>query len=304
MEDLEIKFMDTIKDKSAGTIKMYVRNYTTMKHEVKDFTDVDKLKEVLMHRKPQSRHSYVWPVIHCLRGDPEKYKEALEMLQEMHVECRKATDDYYREQKKSIKQSDNWISYKDLQKYNKRLKRVITASTDNFKMQPKYYELRDWYITCLYVLDPEHPPMRCDYNLILGDKNTEIDKKNNYLIIHNKSKKEFHFYNYKRHKTNGDLIIPLSKKMNAATNIYLKYLGDSKWLFPTKNGTNSTTTHFQKMVQNAFKGTGKNLGVCMLRNIFITDNVDFGGKLKDKYEIAQKMGHTVQAQENYKKFDE
>ena len=105
-------------------------------------------------------------------------------------------------------------------------------------------------------------------------------------------------------RSQGDIIIPLSKKMNAATNIYLKYLGDSKWLFPTKNGTNSTTTHFHKMVQNAFKGTGKNLGVCMLRNIFITDNVDFSAKLKEKHEIAHKMGHSTQAPELYKKFDE
>ena len=41
----------------------------------------------------------------------------------------------------------------------------------------------------------------------------------------------------------------------------------------------------------------------MLRHIVISENVDTGDKLKDKNELAEKMGHSTSTQEIYKKFD-
>ena len=42
----------------------------------------------------------------------------------------------------------------------------------------------------------------------------------------------------------------------------------------------------------------------MLRHIVISDTIDTGDKLKEKQDIAEKMGHSVTTQELYKKFDE
>lgn len=85
-------------------------------------------------------------------------------------------------------------------------------------------------------------------------------------------------------------------------NIYLKYHPDNKYLFGKDE--NISKNALQKKVIGAFAGTGKTLGVSMLRHIVISDTVDTGDKLKEKAELAEKMGHSVTSQEIYKKFDE
>ncbi len=92
--------------------------------------------------------------------------------------------------------------------------------------------------------------------------------------------------------------------MNAAMNIYLSTLGsDPKFLFQDKLGKQITKNALQKQITRAFNGTGKTLGVSMLRHIVISEKVDTGDKLKDKNEMAEKMGHSTSTQEIYKKFD-
>ena len=305
-KDLIIDMLNQIvKNRKPETVEKYVDKYLKAKKAIGDFNNVDKLNEFFNDKKPAYKHSYLWSIKTVLDLSPEKNKKALDAINDMINNNKKTINNYYQEQKKSIKENDNWISLKELQRFNKNQRTILSTMSDKFKSKPDSKKLRDYLLTSLYVLDVNnHPPRRVDYNVKLANKNTELDSNNNYLVIKNKSTKYFVFNQYKTDKTYGTQTFPVSKKLNAVINIYLKYNPDNKYLFQNNNGENITKSHLQKLITHSFKDTGKTIGVNMLRHIVISDTIDTGDKLKEKQDIAEKMGHSVTTQELYKKFDE
>ena len=287
-----VKIKEAHPKLSENTITNYVKNYNRL------ITDGGDIKELLMAKPLATRHQYLWSIKTVMPHQSIKDKDLLEWVDEQINTGKKELKQYYQEQAKSKKESENWITLKELQKYNKKLRQVALTTK-------KTQDMRNWILTSLYVLDPvNHPPMRVDYNMEIVNGLTELDKSKNYLVKINKSKKEFVFNDYKTNKAHGEIRIPLSRKMNAAMNIYLSTLGsDHKFLFQDKLGKQITKNALQKQITRAFNGTGKTLGVSMLRHIVISENVDTGDKLKDKNEMAEKMGHSTSTQEIYKKFD-
>ena len=62
-----------------------------------------------------------------------------------------------------------------------------------------------------------------------------------------------------------------------------------------------TSNGLTKYLNKVFEPTGKsNISSTMLRHIFITEKIG-GPALKEKQELADKMGHSVEQQELYKK---
>jgi hypothetical protein len=292
-----------ITDRKPKTVSGYVDKYLLAKKEIDDFNDEGQLFAFFENKKPASKHTYLWSLKTVLNLAPEKNKTGLAWIEGAIDVNKKTINNYYQEQKKSVKESDNWISLKELQAYNKRQRTALSAKSNKFTRTSygAVSDARDWLLTSLYTIDPvNHPPMRVDYNMEIAKDGDELDPQKNYLVIKNKSKKYFVFNDYKTNKTYGSKRIELSKKMNATMNIYLKFNGDNKYLFGENNITKNA---LQKKIQKAFKGTGKVIGVNMLRHIVISDVVDTGDKLKQKMDIADKMGHSTATQELYKKHE-
>lgn len=291
---------------SDKTLTNYAKNYARFFQNGVEIGEAHK--QFFLDKPVSTRLNYIWSVMraHKVFGDGELPS----WVDEMEKSSKEELKVYYNEQKKSKKEGENWISLKELQKYNKSQRTALSAITNKFTNMEmgtqKRALMRDWLITSLYVLDPvNHPPMRVDYNMKIVNwfKGYDEDQETgNYLKITNKSTKHFVFNDYKTSGAYGTKKIKLSKKMNAMMNIYLKYHPDNKYLFGKDE--NISKNALQKKVIGAFAGTGKTLGVSMLRHIVISDTVDTGDKLKEKAELAEKMGHSVTSQEIYKKFDE
>lgn len=286
---------------SERTLKNYAKNYARF---YQNGVEIHEAHEKFLMDKPVStRLNYLWSVFraHKVFGEGD----LPDWMYEMEKTGKKELKEHYQSQNKSKKESDNWITLKELQKYNKAQRTALSAMTQRFTTPPDKVKLKEWLLTSLYVLDPEnHPPMRVDYNMkILGPGDPAPDedgKKINYIKVMNKSTKWFVFADYKTVGAYGIKEIKLSRKMNAVMNIYLKF-HKGNYLFGENE--NITKNGLQKAITKAFKGTGKHLGVSMLRHIVISEKVDTGDKLQEKAEMADKMGHSTASQEIYKKFD-
>jgi len=310
MTDIPILIKEQHPKLSLKTIYNYVNNWKRVETHLKEQFNksIEEnvewngkessnaiIKKFVMDKPMATRHQYLWSM---KTVSPNILDDNMKSWIDSQIESgKKELKDYYAEQTKSKKESKNWATLKELQKYNKK-QRTVALHTESKK------DLRNWLLTSLYVLDVEnHPPMRVDYNMEIVHGLAELDPNKNYLVIINKSKKEFVFGDYKTVKAYGVKRIPLSRKMNAMINIYLKHHPDNKYLLQDKSGNNITKDALQKSIVRAFKGTGKNIGVSMLRHILISEKVDTGDKLKEKSDVAEKMGHSVATQEIYKKFE-
>jgi hypothetical protein len=294
---------EKLKDRSPKTIKVYVLNFKKTVRET-DINDADKLKDYLMEKKVNTRQNYLWSIKNVLELQSDPNKEVLSMIQNLIDSGKKEIDSYYQEQKKTKRESDNWISLKKLQEFNKNQKKALMTTTNKFTKTPNKKELKNWLITSLYTLDPEnHPPMRIDYNMEIIKSRDEIKQGNNYLLLESKSKKYFIFDDYKTGKSQGTKEIKLSRKMNSVMNIYLKFNPDNKYLFQNNKGENISKNALQKLIQKVYLPLDKKIGVTLLRHIIISETLDTGDKLKKKQELADKMGHSTQTQEKYKKFE-
>ena len=309
MTDIPILIKEQHPKLSLKTIYNYVNNWKRVETHLKEQFNksIEEnvewngkessnaiIKKFVMDKPMATRHQYLWSM---KTVSPNILDDNMKSWIDSQIESgKKELKDYYAEQTKSKKESKNWATLKELQKYNKK-QRTVALHTETKT------DLRNWLLTSLYVLDVEnHPPMRVDYNMEIVHGLAELDPNKNYLVIINKSKKEFVFGDYKTVKAYGVKRIPLSRKMNAMINIYLKHHPDNKYLIQDRWGDNITKDALQKSIVRAFKGTGKNIGVSMLRHILISEKVDTGDKLKEKSEVAEKMGHSVATQEIYKKF--
>ena len=309
MTDIPILIKEQHPKLSLKTIYNYVNNWKRVETHLKEQFNksIEEnvewngkessnaiIKKFVMDKPMATRHQYLWSM---KTVSPNILDDNMKSWIDSQIESgKKELKDYYAEQTKSKKESENWATLKELQKYNKK-QRTVALHTETKT------DLRNWLLTSLYVLDVEnHPPMRVDYNMEIKHGLAELDPNKNYLVIINKSKKEFVFGDYKTVKAYGVKRIPLSRKMNAMINIYLKHHPDNKYLIQDRWGDNITKDALQKSIVRAFKGTGKNIGVSMLRHILISEKVDTGDKLKEKSEVAEKMGHSVATQEIYKKF--
>jgi len=292
-----------IKKKNPKTIQTYVDNYLRAK-KVVDLTDPDKTEEYLNEKKPSTKHSYLWSILTIIELDKEKYEKTIERLKKMVDNNKKVIDAHYKEQRKTIHENKNWMTIKELQTHNKNLRNLVRIDTNGWTQAPKNKTQNEsWMISNLYTLDPKnHPPMRIDYNMEIINKPEQIQEGNNYLMVHNKTRKEFIFGDYKTEGAYGQKKIPLSRKMNAAMNLYLQN-HNSKWLFPDRAGNNSTKNALQKKITKAFSSTGKTIGVSLLRHIVISEMVDTGAPIIEKEEFADKMAHSTKTQELYKKFN-
>jgi hypothetical protein len=222
------------------TVDQYVKNYLKAKREVGEFTPAS-LGKYLDAKKPSTAHQYLWGLKSVLDLNKERNAVLLEWINKRIEENKQQVKEHYKEQKKSKRESDNWMTLKQLQKYNKQQRTALSAMSDRFTKTPNHKMLRDWLMTSLYIIDPtNNPPRRADYNVKLTKSihNAMDDKSVNHLVLINKSKKVFVFHNYKTDKAYGSQQLIVGRKLNAVINIYLKFNPDNKYLFQDKNGEN------------------------------------------------------------------
>ena len=218
-------------------------------------------------------------------------------------ELAKEYDVEQREQRKSETQSNNWTSLSKLKKvnsfYKKQLNERGILGKDSLNNK-EFNLLQMWDVSSLYLF---HPPLRNDYVMkVIPRKqyysmSDEEKKKGNYLVVKSRNTKQFSLGEYKTSGKYGTKLIKVDKKLNSVLNVWLRFNKSGHLLLNSKREP-ITANGLTKLLQKTFEPTGKKISSSMIRHIFITENIKMP-ELKEKEELADKMGHSVSQQELY-----
>ena len=273
--------------------------------------------------------------------EKEKYKKIKNIYYKYKQQLEKKITERRKEQCKTEKESKNWLTYSELMLVvnnykknflflNNKVKKLVKQgmnvrinfedieNNNNSYILSKKDEqtILNYLILQLYCGDPFiHGPRRSVYStfrIISFDNYQKLkdNKKNNFLIIKNKSNKRFQFVEYKTSSYHEKpFTIELSKRMNKVINDVMPYLllyykknYDDKWYklsynIPLIRNINTrkqaTSYNMTTMIQNIFKCTKCNISVNSLRKILITEFYKKPRTKREKQIYADSCGHSI-----------
>tara|TARA_R110002072_G_scaffold78280_2_gene181573 strand:+ start:1534 stop:2487 length:954 start_codon:yes stop_codon:yes gene_type:complete len=316
MESLKEAIRDkrNIKENSLNAYIISLRKIHEKTGADLDFKNLNWLKNeskimnFLNSLKLATRKNYIAAIIVALSTD-NKYKTESQFYREELDKIAKQYNDNIKEQKKTETQETNWVSLAKLRKvmryYKSQIKQKGLLKKEPGDLTSKQFELfQKWVVCVLYLLD-ENPPLRNDYIMqvisITDYENLKEDELlKNYLVIKSRNTKFFHLGEYKSSKKYGIKKIPVGTKLNSVLNIWLKY-NKSGYLLLNSKKEPITPNGLTKFLNKTFEPTGKdNISSTMIRHIFISEKIG-GPSIKEKEELADKMGHNIETQSTYKK---
>lgn len=239
-------------------------------------------------------------------------KDYRDYLKEIDTEYQKTIAD----NKKSLKESKNWVSLKELKQVLKKFQSKIKKHGINKKdkvLSKKEKDILQRYVTLsLYLIDDDNPPIRLGYADMKVmtepkyNKESEEDRENNnYLVVKSRNKKYFSLGNYKtknKGKFGSIKKIPIGSKLNTVLNLWLKH-NPSGYLLLNSQGQPMSRNSLTKYLTSSFKKYigDRKISSTMLRHIFITD--ELGGAIEKIRKTSDKMLHSEKTQQKtyYKK---
>ena len=322
MEDLgkKIKAKRTIKQ---NTLNIYLKNINLLSKKITGeeykndnfLKQFEKVKKILEEKTISTKKNYLATILVVLMLEDDNEK----IIRKYRDYLNDVSDKYYsgiKEQKKSDRQSANWVGLKKLRDvlntYAKRIRQEgINKPTKKVLSKKDKDLLQKYLVASLYLLD-ENPPRRNAYSNMRIASETNYNKikseeknSHNWLVVKSRNRKHFIFNDYKTKQSYGTQKIRLGSKLNSVVNLFLKFHDNRPYLLYNSRGKPMTSNGLTKYLQKVFKPTGKkNISSTMIRHIFVSDKFDLP-KLKEQEETAKKMGHSVKTQvETYYKHDE
>jgi hypothetical protein len=275
---------------SPSSVKTYVsilfnlhKKITNKEEGDLDFfsSDEKKIFDQIENTKPQSRKSSL-SALYILTG-VDKYRE------KMLDDC-KLVNNLYKEQKKSTKESDNWVSIDHIKdKYNGYLAKIKGFNTNT----PSNTIVEFLLLSFLGGVSGLKPRRSLDYAL-LKIRNFDINKDNYY-----KSGK-FVFNIYKTAKVYGKQEIELPKQLNTIIKKWIK-INKTDYMLYSSNGNPLSSSQITKMLNKIFDG--KSISTDLLRHIYLTNLYKDVPALEELENTASEMGHTFATSLTYVKKD-
>ena len=316
IEELKSKIKEK-RNVRESSLNAYIFNLNKLHKLMKNGEDMDsldflkkkqKVDDELASKKLSTKKTYYASIVVGLMAMDYDEKLIKKYRDEME-ELAKTFNNQMDEQKKSEQQDKNWTTLaslrKVMRKYRNELneKKIFQKNPDD--LTNKEFDLmQKWIVSSLYVLD-EQAPLRNDYIMKVipqkeyDDLSEEDKKKQNYLVVKSRNTKHFSLGEYKTAGKYGTKLMPVGKKLNSALNIWLKFNTSGHLLLNSRKEP-MTANGLTKYLNKVFEPTGKsNISSSMIRHIFISEK--FPPQLKEKQEVADKMGHSVSQQEHYAK---
>jgi integrase len=292
MQELKKDIGDKIKDNrpklSASSLKTYVsilsNIYKTMKGEggVGWFSDdTKKILEYMDTKNDQTKKTSL-SALYVLTGKDE-YKEVMTTVMN-------AVNKMYKEQKKTPKQEENWMSEDEIKAvYDSQHENAIRMLSTKKKFDDgKFIEFL--LVACLSgVLIP--PRRSQDYGeMKIRNYDTKTD---NYFHAG-----KFYFNKYKTAKTYGEQTLVLPKELNALIRKWIK-LNTNDYMLYSTNGNKLSSPQINRILNTAF---GKKVSTNLLRHIYLSDKYKNIPTLASIDALAEQMGHSpAQAMEYIKR---
>lgn len=206
------------------------------------------------------------------------------------------------EHKKTTVQKKNWVSHKKILTAIKKQGEVAQEIMENGFTGSKstIKTVQNWIIQCLYMLDPENPPVRCNYvmKVLYGNQRlsafVKYNAKQNYLIV-NKNSMSFVFNKYKTQKHYGRKIQKVGDQLYQVLKLWLTYRENPVDLLINTRNKALSENNLSIYIAEAFSIYNCKLTIDTIRHIFISDNVNLGNSKK----YAKLMHHSIDEQRQY-----
>ena len=208
---------------------------------------------------------------------PREYQEELDRLSGIGKEEQK-------NQELSEKQVSNFVPYTDLLAVQQRLAAKEDKSDADWK---------DYLIASLYTLTP---PVRADYGDVKIVKKRSATRTGNELIWGQKGGDYFVFREYKTKGTYGVVEVRVPPALHDVIDGWFTHLGKTP---NTLLGRAVTPNDLLNYINHAFRSTKKVIGVNLLRHAYIKHHFPQLTTIKQKEELAMKMLHSKDKQEEY-----
>ena len=208
---------------------------------------------------------------------PREYQEELDRLSGLVKEGQK-------NQELSEKQVSNFVPYTDLLAVQQRLGAKEDKSDADWK---------DYLIASLYTLTP---PVRADYGDVKIVKKRSTTRTGNELIWGQKGGDYFVFREYKTKGTYGTVEVRVPPALHDVIDGWFTHLGKTP---STLLGRAVTPNDLLNYINHAFRSTKKIIGINLLRHAYIKHHFPQLTTIKQKEELAAKMLHSKDKQEEY-----
>jgi hypothetical protein len=208
---------------------------------------------------------------------PREYQDEIDRLAGKQKETVK-------NQELSEKQVANFVPYEDLLAVQQKLAAKADKSDAEWK---------DYLIASLYTLQP---PVRADYGEVRIVKKRSKIRTGNELVWGLKKGDYFVFREYKTKGTYGTVEVRVSPALRDVITAWFLHLGKTP---STLLGRVVTPNDLLGLINHAFRSTKKVIGINLLRHAYIKHHFPQLTTIKQKEELALKMLHSKDKQEQY-----
>ena len=290
-----MSFRDEIAEKlkrerpslSASSLKTYVSILYNLKKKLdgedslKFFDEDDKILDFLKDKEPQTRKTSL-SALFVLTGK-SSYNDL--MLQD----C-KHVNDVYKEQKKSKKQEEGWMTIREIQTVYDELFTTVTAMFSK-KLLANYQTIIHFILLgCLGAGVSGLPPRRSLDYTEMKVKNFDVNKDNYYR------NGVFYFNIYKTSKTYGQQTLDVKSLAPEFNKILKKWVtvNPTDYLLFSSVEKKLEPSQVTRMISNIL---GKNISTDLLRHIYLTEKY---GKVQEEMKTdSEAMGHSTTEQALY-----
>ena len=239
--------------------------------------------KILKHLEDKNRSTKksTLSALFVLTGNPTYQEEMMAQIKIMNNE--------YKNQKKTKKQEDNWISIEEINKKYKQLyDKVILIFSK--KMVGDVETIMD-YLLVAFLSGHLIPPRRSLDYALLKWKNFD-PKTDNYY-----KRGKIYLNKYKTSDTYGMAKIDVPKELDAILKKWLK-VNPSDYVLISSNNKPLSSSQITRMLNDVF---GKKVSVNMLRHIYLTSFYKDVPPIRDMEKVANQMGHSIKTAFEYVK---
>jgi integrase len=226
------------------------------------------------------------------KGNPALYEKLYNFYLDEKKQSNKQYDGLRHNQQKTEKESAKWVELKELKKMPNYWKRRF------IKVKSETHALF-WLLASLYMTASYCPPRRNIFATVKYYDTEPANEKGNYFVRGPKAK--FVYQDYKTVDKHGTVVIKLPKnsRILKAIDAYRNY-NKSEYLLLFKTTRKPfTSDQMTKTLYQVFEPVGKGIGSSMLRKIYVSAKYEDDTHLKERQELAKKMGHSVNTQMVY-----
>jgi ribosomal protein L18 len=271
---------------SASSLKTYssvLRNLQkNMKGEgIEWFSNNDKdILEYLKDKTPQTKKTTLSALFVLTKQ--QSFKDVM-------MTVMKSVNDTNKEQKKNVKQEENWMSVTEIKEKYEPLLVKIKSMLSNKSILNESTMMEFLLVSFLGGVVKDLPPRRSQDYTELKIRNYDTKKDNYY-----KSGK-FYFNVYKTAKTYGLQVIDVPKELDIIMKKWIKINTNDYMLYST-NGNKLTSPQVTRILNKVFD---KNVSTSMLRHIYLTNEYKDIPALSKMQNIATEMAHSVSTAMEY-----